>query len=248
MPPSRKFSRNSAASVVVTLLFAGAGCGERADVSTSSPNAVEATSGVVRMPINMPSDIASTLPTEIAPAPTLPPGLSPQQLDYEWKIWNQICDGCRGVTLDEAAKLLGEPIRIPNGLPTADDVEAWPVPGLNVTLKWKKTKFGSLAITFEQPPPYANASTDDLKQQVLDIADARANGSYTYGTPAIVEVGTRSLLFTISESGSGAYAKTRGGGIVVEVMGSNVVGDAARKEFMSFVADLASSYGEQPAS
>lgn len=246
-------SMSRIARLTVLILVVASSCGGQEPVSAGGDvrNDTALTRWVVVAPddpVAEGSPAVRASPDVVKPYPeaTLSPGLPTFKTDYEWKIWHQICDGCQSVSVEEAGKLLGEPIFAPTELPPADFVQAFPVPGLNVTLKWKSSKYGSLAITYEQPPIYANASASDLKAQVAEMVAARANGGQMFGTPSIVERPNRSLLVTVSASGDGTYVKTRGGRVVLEVMASAVSDQPLRDEFEAFVDSLAEQYGDQP--
>lgn len=166
--------------------------------------------------------------------------------NYEAKVWKS-CDGCSEITLEEAAKLLGSTVSLPEVLGPPDQIVGFPIPGFGVTIRWAKTPYGAVAISYTPPPPFSNGSLEDLATQVKNQQQAIDAGGIVSAVAHLEHASDRDVFVAISIDKSGYVARTRGGEVVLVALASSVPSADLQASFVEMLASLARTYGDQPA-
>ena len=234
--------RTMSAFIIGSAVLVTCGCGVSTDARPTS-----ATDSAAPGPTGTHLDSVPTITGAISDTTNPPLGIPAIKLDYGWKIEHAVCDGCVAVSLEEASKSLGVPIQVPDALGAPSAIMAFPVPGMNIALKWKETPdFGAVAISFSNQTGDAMGSVTDLETNISNQEVAKSSGATVYGTSKVLPSKTRAALTTISDSKSGYYLKSRGGGVVIEIMAANASTDEQRAQLLDLIDSIASQYGDQP--
>lgn len=230
--------------LVVAISVGLSSCGSALSTGASSDTVPDTADAYNKAPTRntaLNNDSGEVAATASEPTALLPPDFS----NYETKVW-QTCDGCSEMTVDEAAKLLGSTVSLPEVLGAPDQVLGFPVSGFGVTVRWAKTPYGAVAISYTPPPPFSNGSVEDLAVQVKNQQQAIDVGGIVSAVAHLEHASDRDVFVAISIDKSGYVARTRGGDVVLVALASAAPTEDLRASFTELVASVARTYGDQP--